>query len=57
MKKIDSNVYEADYGNVIVRKADDFTMGVEVCLGEEDDIDNYTERKATDEEIAEDDSF
>lgn len=52
MKKIDSNVYEADYSNVIVRKADNFTMGIDVCLGEEDSIDNYTERKATEEEIA-----
>lgn len=48
-----TNLYEADEGKMIVRKADGFVMGDGIDLGVNDSIDNYEEREFTDEERAE----
>ena len=45
------NIYTADEGKLIVRKADDFIMGPDIDLGSADDINNYEEREFTQEEI------
>lgn len=51
MKTIDNRHYTADNGCLIVRKKDDFIMGARIDLGSADSIDNYEERKFTEEEI------
>lgn len=51
MKK-EGNIYTADEGKLIVRKADDFIMGDAIDLGSADSIENYEERAFTEEEIA-----
>ena len=45
------NIYTADEGKLIVRKADDFIMGDSIDLGSADNIENYEEREFTQEEI------
>lgn len=47
-----NNIYTADEGKLIVRKADDFIMGDAIDLGSADSIDNYEERAFSKEEIA-----
>lgn len=42
--------YIAEDGMFIIRKEDDFIMGWEICLGDNDVIDNYYEREYDDEE-------
>ena len=49
--KHNGNIYSAEEGKLIVRKADDFIMGPDIDLGTEDSIDNYTEKDFTEEEI------
>lgn len=49
MIKKDEYRYNADKGNFIVRKADNFIMGESICLGDVDTIDNYTEVEYTEE--------
>lgn len=46
-----NNIYTADEGKLIVRKADDFIMGDAIDLGSADSIENYEERAFTEEEI------
>ena len=46
-----NNIYTADEGKLIVRKADDFIMGDAIDLGSADSIDNYEERAFSEEEI------
>lgn len=43
--KQEGNIYTADEGKLIVRKSDDFIMGVSIDLGSADSIDNYEERE------------
>lgn len=50
--KQEGNIYTADEGKLIVRKADDFIMGDAIDLGSADSIENYEERAFTEEEIA-----
>lgn len=50
MKKND-NIYTADEGKLIVRKADGFIMGDAIDLGSADSIENYEERAFSEEEI------
>ena len=45
------NIYTAEAGNLIIRKADGFIMGEEIDLGSADSIDNYEEKPFTEEEI------
>lgn len=45
------NIYTAEDGKLIVRKADDFIMGDAIDLGSADSIDNYEEREFTQDEI------
>ena len=45
------NLYIAEEGKLIVRKADDFIMGDAIDLGSADSINNYEERDFTKEEI------
>lgn len=47
-----TNIYTADEGKLIVRRADGFIMGDALDLGAGDDIANYEEREVTDEERA-----
>lgn len=49
--KQNKNIYTADDGKLIVRKADDFIMGDAIDLGSADSIDNYEERDFSKEEI------
>ena len=42
--------FTADKGNFIIRKEDDFIMGEGICLGVNDSIENYYERKYDEEE-------
>lgn len=49
--KQENNIYTAEEGKLIVRKADDFIMGDSIDLGSADSIDNYEERDFTQEEI------
>lgn len=49
----EGNIYKAEEGKLIVRKADDFIMGPDIDLGSADSIDNYEEREFTEEEIKE----
>lgn len=49
MKK-EGNIYTADKGCFIIRKADGFIMGEDIDLGSSDSIDNYEDRKYTEEE-------
>jgi hypothetical protein len=53
MIKIDEIRYQAEKGNFIVRKADDFIMGEGICLGDADSIDNYKEEPYTEESYKE----
>ena len=46
------NIYTADNGKMIVRKEDNFVMGESIDLGSDDNINNYTEKAFTEEEIA-----
>lgn len=46
-----NNVYIADEDKFIVRKEDNFVMGKDICLHPSDNINNYEERKITDEEL------
>lgn len=48
-----NNIYKAEDGKLIVRKADDFIMGDVIDLGSADSIDNYEERDFTQDEINE----
>lgn len=48
-----NNIYKAEDGKLIVRKADDFIMGDAIDLGSADSIDNYEEREFTQDEINE----
>lgn len=48
-----NNIYKAEDGKLIVRKADDFIMGDAIDLGSADSIDNYEERDFTQDEINE----
>lgn len=48
MKKEGRNYY-AEKGNFIVRKADGFIMGEDICLGSADSIENYKEEPYTEE--------
>lgn len=50
--KQEGNIYTADEGKLIVRKADNFIMGDAIDLGSADSIENYEERAFTEEEIA-----
>lgn len=45
------NLYTAEEGKLIVRKADGFIMGDKIDLGSDDSIDNYEEREFTQDEI------
>ena len=47
-----TNIYAADEGKMLVRKADGFIMGDALDLGASDDIANYEEREFTAEERA-----
>ena len=49
--KQENNIYTAEEGKLIVRKADNFIMGDIIDLGSADSIDNYEERDFTQEEI------
>lgn len=51
--KQNKNHYVAKDGNFIVRKKDNFIMGKDIYLGENDSIDNYTEKPYTEESYAE----
>ena len=52
MKHIENtSIYTAEDGKLIVRKADDFTMGPSIDLGSADSIDNYEEKDFTEEEM------
>lgn len=42
-------MYRAEQGNFIVKIADNFIMGEEICLGSVDNIDNYKEEPYTEE--------
>ena len=44
-----SNLYLADEGKTIARKADGFVMGTGIDLGVDDSIDNYEEIDLTEE--------
>ena len=47
-----SRTYEADDGKMLVRKSDGKVIGDGICLGDNDDISNYEERKFDDEQRA-----
>lgn len=47
MKKIDEYRYKAEEGKFIIRKSDNVIMGEDICLGDEDTIDNYKEKVYT----------
>ena len=47
----EGNIYNADYGKLLIRTADDFIMGTGLDLGDNDSIDNYYERVCTEEEM------
>ena len=53
MKKIDKYRYKAEEGCFIIRKADGFIMGEDICLGGDDVVDNYTDYIYTPEEYEE----
>ena len=53
MKKIDEYRYKAEEGCFIIRKADGFIMGEDICLGGDDVVDNYTDYIYTPEEYEE----
>ena len=42
--KTNSKYWVADYGKTFIRKADNFNMGEEICIGVLDSIENYDER-------------
>jgi hypothetical protein len=48
--KQNENIYTAEAGNFIIRKADGFIMGEEIDLGSADSIENYEEKPYTEEE-------
>lgn len=48
--KQNRNIYTAEAGNFIIRKADGFIMGEEIDLGSADSIENYEEKPYTEEE-------
>lgn len=45
------NTYNADDFCLFVRKSDNFVMGDCIVVGEDDSINNYTEKKYTKEQI------
>jgi hypothetical protein len=47
--KQNGNIYTAEDGNFIIRKADSFIMGESIDLGSADSIDNYEEQPYTEE--------
>ena len=49
--KQNGNIYTAELGSFIIRKADGFIMGEEIDLGSDDSIENYDRRNFTEEEI------
>lgn len=53
MIKVDNIRYKAEEGCFIVRKEDGFIMGEDICLGDNDSIDNYKDRQYTPEEYEE----
>ena len=53
MIKIDGYRYKADEGCFIVRKVDDFVMGENICLGDNDSSENYYDKKYSQEEYEE----
>ena len=54
MKHIENtSIYKADEGCFIVRKKDNFIMGEDIDLGSADSIDNYEDKKYTEEEYKE----
>lgn len=53
MIKIDGYRYKADEGCFIVRKIDDFVMGENICLGDNDSSENYYDKKYSQEEYEE----
>lgn len=48
--KQNGNIYTAEDGNFIIRKADGFIMGEDIDLGSADSIENYEEKPYTEEE-------
>ena len=48
--KQNGNIYTAEAGNFIIRKADGFIMGEEIDLGSADSIENYEEKPYTEKE-------
>lgn len=54
MKHIENtSIYKAEEGCFIVRKADGFIMGENIDLGSADSINNYEDKKYTEEEYKE----
>lgn len=53
MIQIDGYRYKAEEGCFIIRKADGFIMGEDICLGGDDVVDNYTDYIYTPEEYEE----
>lgn len=53
MIQIDNFRYNAEEGNFILRKSDDYIMGESICLGDADTIDNYKEEPYTEESYKE----
>ena len=47
MIKIDDIRYSANEGCFIIRTADNYVMGEEICIGSNDSIDNYHDEEYT----------